>query len=158
MGSGCRVRFANREGGIASGLFGEGRLSNTFLPEAASHCLQKQLVLLLTDLLAVALAGECFFNPLLFTWLQVKRVTLHFLDDVFGLNLALEAAQCVLKRFTFLNTNLCQGKYTSKPSLIGSANRIRRIPRKRQENAIFHKLERGGRLRFALYLNGFELG
>jgi hypothetical protein len=57
-----------------------------------------------------------------------------------------------------LNTNLCQGKYTSKPSLIGSANRIRRIPRKRQENAIFHKLERGGRLRFALYLNGFELG
>ena len=116
MGSGCRVRFANREGGIASGLLGEGRLSNTFLPEAASHCLQKQLVLLLTDLLAVALAGECFFDPLLLTWLQVKRVTLHFLDNVFGLHLALKTSQRIFKGLAFLDTNFCQGEYTSKPA------------------------------------------
>ena len=77
------------------------------------------LVLLLTNLLAVALAGQCFLHPLLLTRLQVKRVTFYFFDNVFRLHFTLEPAKSVLKRFTFLNTNLCQGKYTSKPSLIG---------------------------------------
>ncbi len=85
---------------------------------AASTWLEK-LVLLLTNLLAVALAGQCFLYPLLLARLQVERVTLYFFDNVFGLHFALEPAKGVLKRLTFLNTNLCQGKYTSKPSLIG---------------------------------------
>jgi len=111
-----------------------GRFANSMLVVRSGFSVYgSRLVLLLTDLLAVALAGECFFDPLLLTWLQVKRVTLHFLDDVFGLNLALEPAQCVLKRLTFLNTNLCQGKYTSKPSQIGSSIRIRRLFAKEQQ-------------------------
>src|ERR1700684_2350285 len=92
------------------------------------------LVLFLTDLLAIALAGQCFLHPLLLTRLQVKRVALHFLDNVFSLNLALEAAQCVLERFALLNTNLCQGKYTSKRSQLGSVLRIPPVPGKGEEN------------------------
>jgi len=83
------------------------------------------LVLFLTNLLAIALAGQCFLYPLLLTWLQVKRVTLHFFDNVFSLNFALETAQCVLERLALLNTDLCQGKYTSKRSQLGSTIRIR---------------------------------
>ena len=71
------------------------------------------LVLLFTDLLAVTLAGKRFLDALLFTWLQVERVTLDFLDDVFGLNLTLEATERVLERFAFLNSDLCQEMYTS---------------------------------------------
>jgi hypothetical protein len=55
-------------------------------------------------LLPVPLAGECCFDPLLFTWLQVKGMTLDFLDDVFGLHFALEPAQSVLERFPFLQS------------------------------------------------------
>ena len=71
------------------------------------------LVLFLANLLAITLARKRFLHTLLLTWFQVKRVTLDFLDDVLGLNLALEAAQRVLERLTFLYTNFCQEKYTS---------------------------------------------
>lgn len=74
------------------------------------------LVLLLTNLLTIALASECLFDALLLAWLQIKRVSLDFLDNVFGLDLALEAAQGILKRFTFLNSDLCHETYTSKQS------------------------------------------
>jgi hypothetical protein len=65
-------------------------------------------VLFLPYLLPVTLARQCFLHALLFARLQVKRMTLHFLDDVLCLHLPLEAAQGILKRFTFLNTNFCQ--------------------------------------------------
>ena len=66
------------------------------------------LILLLTDLLAIALAGKRFFHTLLLTWFQIKRVTLDFLDNVFRLHLAFETSQGVLKGFAFLYSNLCQ--------------------------------------------------
>jgi hypothetical protein len=78
-----------------------------------------KLILLLTDLLAIALASQRFLHALLFTGFQIKRVTLDFLDNVFRLHLALEAPQCVLKGFAFLYSNLCQEKYTSKHSQSG---------------------------------------
>ena len=78
-----------------------------------------ELILLLTDLLAITLACKRFFNALLFTGLQIKRVTLDFLDNVFSLHLALEAPQGILKGFAFLYSNLCQEKYTSKQSQSG---------------------------------------
>jgi len=78
-----------------------------------------ELVLLLTDLLAIAFARKRFFHTLLFTGLQIKRVTLDFLDNVFSLHLALEAPQGILKGFAFLYSNLCQEKYTSKQSQSG---------------------------------------
>ncbi len=66
------------------------------------------LVLLFSYLLAIALARQCFLHTLLFTRLQVKRVAFDFLDNVFRLNLPLEAAQRILKGFPLLNSNLCQ--------------------------------------------------
>jgi hypothetical protein len=78
-----------------------------------------ELVLLLTDLLAITLASERFFYALLFARFQIKRVTLNFLDNVFRLHLALKAAQSILKGFAFLYSNLCQEKYTSKQSQSG---------------------------------------
>ena len=77
------------------------------------------LILLLTNLLTITLTSKRFFHTLLFTWFQIKRVTLDFLDDVFRLHLALEATQCILKGFAFLYSNLCQEKYTSKHSQSG---------------------------------------
>ena len=71
------------------------------------------LVRFFADLFAVALAGKGFLDTLLLAWFQVEGVTLDFLDDVLGLNLALEAAQGILERLTFLYTNLCQEKNTS---------------------------------------------
>ena len=71
-------------------------------------------VLLFTSFLAIPLACQCCFDTTLLTRLQVVGMTLHFLDDVFLLYLALKPAQCVFKRFAFLQANLGQKGYTSK--------------------------------------------
>jgi hypothetical protein len=70
----------------------------------------RKLILLFADLLTVPLASEGFLHALLLTGLQVEGVALDFLDNVFGLHLALETAQSILKGFAFLNSNLCQRK------------------------------------------------
>jgi hypothetical protein len=74
------------------------------------------LVLFLTNLLTITLAGQRFFHALLFAGFQIKRMTLYFFNDVFRLNLAFKPPQRVFERLTFLHSNLCQGKYTSKSS------------------------------------------
>jgi hypothetical protein len=68
----------------------------------------RQLVLFLPDLLAITLTRQRFLHSLLLTRFQIKRVPLNFLDDVLGLHFALETAQGILERLTFLNTNFCQ--------------------------------------------------
>ncbi len=68
-----------------------------------------RLVLFLAYLLAIALASERFFDTLLLAGFQIEGMTLDLFDDVLGLHLALEAAQGIFKRFTFLYTNLCHG-------------------------------------------------
>jgi hypothetical protein len=94
--------------------------TNSKRGETAIHGLRSlKLILLLTDLLAIALTCQRFLHAFLFTGLQIKRMTLDFLDDVFGLHLALEAPQGILKGFAFLYSNLCQEKYTSKQSQMG---------------------------------------
>ena len=55
-----------------------------------------RLVLLLASLFSAALASQRFFHSLLLARLEVKGVTLHFLDDVLLLDFAFEAAQGVL--------------------------------------------------------------
>ena len=75
---------------------------------------QLTLVLLFPNLLAITLASQRFFHALLLAWFQIERVTLDLFDNVFGLDFALETAQGIFERFTFLNSNLCQGKYTSQ--------------------------------------------
>jgi hypothetical protein len=48
------------------------------------------------------------FDAFLLAWFQVKRVFLNFLDDVFLLNLTLEAPQRILDGLAILNSNLSQ--------------------------------------------------
>ena len=66
------------------------------------------LVLLFSYLLAIALPRQRFFYALFLTRLQVERMAFDFLDDVFRLNLSLEASQGIFKGFSLLNANLCQ--------------------------------------------------
>ena len=76
--------------------------------QPVSHTLVR-LVLFLTNLLAIAFASKRFFDTLLLARLQVEGVTLDLFDDVFGLDLPLEAAKCVLQLHAFLYSNLRQG-------------------------------------------------
>jgi hypothetical protein len=86
------------------------------------------LVLLFTSLLTIPLARQSCLDATLFTGLQIVGVTLHFLDDVLLLYLSLEAAQRILERLAFLNTNLCQRNTTSKRATGQYTNDTGRIP------------------------------
>ena len=66
------------------------------------------LIRFFSSFLAIPLARQRFLYAALFPGLQVEAVTLHFLDDVLGLHLALKAPECILKRLAFLHANLCQ--------------------------------------------------
>ncbi len=66
------------------------------------------LVLFLACFLAATLASQRFFYSLPLAGLQVKRVTLHFLDDVLGLYLPLEPPKRVFEGLTLLKSNFRQ--------------------------------------------------
>ena len=53
------------------------------------------LIMLFANLLAGTLSRQSLFHPALLARFQVVGVTLHVLDDVFRLNLALEPTQGV---------------------------------------------------------------
>ena len=71
------------------------------------------LVLLTPLLLTETLTREGLLCATLFPGLHVVAVLLDFLDDVFRLHLSLEAPECILQRFAFLNDNFCHA--TSPP-------------------------------------------
>lgn len=60
------------------------------------------------NLLAAALASECLFDALLLARFQVEGMLLHFLDNIFLLNLSFEAPQRIFNGLAVLNSNLCQ--------------------------------------------------
>ena len=66
---------------------------------------------LATEFLTVPLTRQCLFGPALVTRLQVERVLLDVLDDVFLLNLTLESSQGVLDGFTILNPHFSQSMH-----------------------------------------------
>ena len=70
------------------------------------------LILLLARFLPAALTRQRFLHPLLFTRLQVKRVTFHFLNNVFLLYLSLEAAKRILQGLALLNSDFSQSYCT----------------------------------------------
>jgi hypothetical protein len=65
-------------------------------------------ILLSANLLASALSRQGFFHSTLRAGLEVEGMALHFLNNVFRLNLALEPPQGTLDRLTFLQSNFCQ--------------------------------------------------
>jgi len=64
--------------------------------------------LFFASFLAASLARQRFFYSLSFAGLQVKRVTLYFLDYVLGLDLPLEPPKRVFEGFTLLESNFRQ--------------------------------------------------
>src|SRR6266702_2969087 len=74
----------------------------------SSDLFRGNLIWLSANFLASTLSRQGFLHPALRARLQVERVTLHFLDDVFRLNLALKATKRVFHRFAFLQSNFCQ--------------------------------------------------
>ena len=74
-------------------------------PEGPARC---GLLRFNPALLTIALASESFLCPLLLTGLQVERMPLDFLNDVFLLHLALEPAKGAFQRFTVLHNDFCQ--------------------------------------------------
>src|SRR6266851_368660 len=65
-------------------------------------------IVLSTNLFSSTLSRQSLFHALLLARLQVEGVTLHFLNYVFRLNLALEPTQGILQRLTLLQSNFCQ--------------------------------------------------
>jgi hypothetical protein len=57
----------------------------------------------LSGFLARPFSSQGLLDPSLFPGFQVKGVPFDFFDDVFLLNLALEAAESALDRLAFLN-------------------------------------------------------
>jgi|tagenome__1003787_1003787.scaffolds.fasta_scaffold20913749_2 hypothetical protein len=66
------------------------------------------VALLLARLLPAALACDGFLYAFLFARLEVKGMTLNFLDNVLLLDFPLEAPQGVLEGLALLNSNFCQ--------------------------------------------------
>jgi hypothetical protein len=59
-------------------------------------------------LLAIALTGECFLRATLFAGLQIERMALDLFNDIFLLDLALEAAERALQGFPILKNDFSQ--------------------------------------------------
>ena len=70
------------------------------------------LLLLFACFFSAAFASQRFFHALFLAGLQIKGMTFYFFDDVFLLYLPLETAQCILERFTLLNSDFSQTNYT----------------------------------------------
>jgi hypothetical protein len=60
---------------------------------------------LFANLFPGTLSRQSLFYSAFVARLQVERVTLHLLNDVLSLNLALETAQGTLHRFALLQSN-----------------------------------------------------
>ena len=61
-----------------------------------------------SNLLAAALAGKSLFDAFLLTGFQVEGVFLNFLNDVFLLDLTLEAPQRIFDGLAILKSNFRQ--------------------------------------------------
>src|SRR5580658_8185049 len=66
---------------------------------------RRRLVRFSPLLLAQSLPRKGFFGSAFLTGLHIEAMLLDFLDDVFLLHLALETAQCVFQRLTFLDND-----------------------------------------------------
>ena len=71
-------------------------------------CPSIRLVVVLSGLLAGSFSRQGLLDPALFAWLQVKGMSFDFFDDVFLLDLALETAESVLERLSFLKSHFSQ--------------------------------------------------
>jgi hypothetical protein len=66
------------------------------------------LILFFACFFSSSLTCQRCFHALFFARFQVEGVAFHFLNDVFLLNLAFEAAQSVFEGFSLLQPHFCQ--------------------------------------------------
>ena len=76
--------------------------------ERAALISQVELVRLASLLLARTLARQRLLGAATVAWLQVERMLLDILDDIFLLHLPLEATKRALDRLAFLNFHFSQ--------------------------------------------------
>ncbi len=93
------------------------------------------LILLFASFFTTTLACQSLFYPLLFARFQVVGVTLHFFDDVFLLNLALETTEGILQRLAFLQSDFGQ---TLAPPYRSLLDTIRLTELRGSKWVIFH--------------------
>jgi hypothetical protein len=74
------------------------------------------LLRLASELLAITLSRQCLFRTTLVAWLQIERVFLDVLDNVFLLNLALEPSEGALDGLAFLNLDFSHACNTPSPA------------------------------------------
>jgi len=86
-----------------------GKTASRCLAATAPNCWNS--LRLFANLFSGTLSCQSLLHPALLARLQVEGVTLHFLDDVFGYNLALEATKGVLQRLALLQSNFCQAHH-----------------------------------------------
>lgn len=72
----------------------------------------RRLITVKTRFLTHSFARQRFLHTAPFARFQIVRMFLDLFDDIFLLYLALEAAQSVFERFTFLKPNFSQSRYT----------------------------------------------
>ena len=124
-GSGATALVGNRRVARDGSILSQGLVRTRSLPEGtvpgkggqvgqgtAPRC--RRSIRLFTNLLSGPLSRQGLLDSTLRARLQVKGVTLHFLNDVFGLNLALKPAQGILDRLAFLQSNFRQ-RITPQP-------------------------------------------
>ena len=85
------------------------------------------LIGLVASLLPGPFASQGFFNSPLFSRFQVVRVFLDFLDDIFRLDLALEATQRVFEGFSLLKSHFSQTSNTPIPCVAIRAHSKQRL-------------------------------
>ena len=86
-----------------------------------------ELIVLVASLLPGPFASQGFFYSPLFSRFQVVRVFLDFLDDIFLLDLALEATQRVFEGFSLLKSHFSQTANTPVPCVAIRAHSKQRL-------------------------------
>jgi hypothetical protein len=69
---------------------------------------------LFANLFPGTLSRQSLLYSALIARLQVEGVTLHFLDDVLGLNFAFESTKSILNRFALLQSNFCHAHHPQR--------------------------------------------
>ena len=92
-------------------------------------------------LFSTAFTSEGLFRPALVTRLQIERVLLDILDDIFLLHLPLEAAQGAFDGFAFLDLYFSQAFSTPSSAGIGSDTPSRTIRHLGRRGANVHSTE-----------------
>jgi len=91
-----------------------------------------------------ALTSEGLFRPTLVTRLQIERVLLDILDDIFLLHLPLETAQGAFDGFAFLDFYFSQALSTPSPAgIVHSAPTLRPQKTPGRRGANVHSIEAG---------------